>query len=298
VPPADAIHPLRVDWTDPPRGDPLFAAAPVSTPPVADRRALPFGVLTSLAIHLSPLLLLIGWNVAPPQIDTPIPIQLVIEQPPPEPKPEANIGKPPPPAGRLASIDMGQPVDEPQPPASAPEQPAEEPAEQQVAAAPPPPKPPPPDLVSALPKPTVPSEPLAAPLPEPEPPKPAIKRVVAAAAPPRPHPAPPPQVPGPAATRDEYLAYISALINRRRNLLAPSLIGGRRGVTVISILVLGDGTIARIAVKRGSGYPEIDARIEQMVAAVGRFPPLPQWIQGPSVQLDYHRVFPDLTAEH
>ena len=102
-------------------------------------------------------------------------------------------------------------------------------------------------------------------------------------------------MPGPAATQDEYLAYISNLINRHKDLLAPSVLGGRRGVAVISITVLADGTIARVAVRRGSGYPDVDARIEQMITAVGRFPPLPQWIQAPSVMLDFHRVFPDST---
>ena len=37
---------------------------------------------------------------------------------------------------------------------------------------------------------------------------------------------------------------------------------------------------------------------EAMVAAVRRFPPLPQWIQAPYVMLDYHRVFPDRFGEH
>ena len=32
---------------------------------------------------------------------------------------------------------------------------------------------------------------------------------------------------------------------------------------------------------QSSGYPDIDERVEQMVAAVGRFPPLPQWFQAP-----------------
>ena len=100
-------------------------------------------------------------------------------------------------------------------------------------------------------------------------------------------------VPGPDATRDEYLAYITSLINRQSHLLTASALGSRRGVTVISITVLGDGTIAQLAIKRSSGYPDVDARVEQMVAAVRRFPPLPQWIQAPYVRLDYHRVFPD-----
>ena len=130
-------------------------------------------------------------------------------------------------------------------------------------------------------------------MPEPAPPKPVVKPVVATPHPAKPRPARPLVMPGPDATHDEYLAYLVGLINRHRDMLSPSLLGGRRGVTVISIMVLADGTIGRLAIKRSSGYPDIDARIERMIATVGRFPPLPQWIQAPSVSLDYQRVFPD-----
>jgi TonB family protein len=285
--------PLQVDFDEARRLELARATAQPPAPSQLRGRTLPFGMIGALAVHLSPLLLLLSWTGAPAEIVQPIPIELVLEPPPPpEPKSEQKAEKPPPPPlGRFASVDMGEPVQESEPPASSPDQHPSEPTETQVAAA----RPPPPELVSALPKPVSPPEPLAeAPaLPEPPPPKPALKPVVATPHPPKPRPARPHAIPGPDATRDEYLAYIASLINQHSNLLAPSVIAGRRGVAVISILVLGDGTIARIAVKRGSGYPDIDARIEQMIATVRRFPPLPQWIQGPSVLLDYHRVFPD-----
>ena len=105
------------------------------------------------------------------------------------------------------------------------------------------------------------------------------------------------RVPGPAATRDEYLAYLVTLTRRHIDLLPPHLIGDRRGETVLELLVLGDGTIAKIEVARGSGYPEIDERIEQMVAAVRRFPPLPQWYQGRAIALNFKLRFPE-ALEH
>jgi len=295
--------PLQVELDEPRRIEAGHAATQPSASSQLRGRTLPFGMLGALAVHLSPLLLLLSWTSAPAEIVEPIPVELVLEQPPPppEPKPEAKAEKPPPPPplGRLASADMGEPVNEAQPPASSPEQTPSEPAETQVAAARPPP---PPDLVSALPKPTSPPEPLAPaapPLPEPAPPaKPVPTPAVASAHPPKPQPARPRLVPGPDATRDEYLAYITTLINRQSHLLAPSVLGGRRGVAVISIMVLGDGTIARLAVKRSSGYPDIDAKIQQMISAVRRFPPLPQWIQAPSVMLDYHRIFPSGLGGH
>ena len=50
------------------------------------------------------------------------------------------------------------------------------------------------------------------------------------------------------------------------DLLPRAFVGNRRGEAVLSVLVLDDGTIARIAVRESSGYPDIDQRIEQMTA--------------------------------
>jgi TonB family protein len=94
-------------------------------------------------------------------------------------------------------------------------------------------------------------------------------------------------------TRDQYRAHLAALTRPHLHLLTPGLIGDRRGRTVLSIVVLLDGTIARIAVAQSSGYPDIDARIEQVVAAVGRFPPLPPSFAGPSTELNLVLRFPD-----
>jgi TonB family protein len=99
--------------------------------------------------------------------------------------------------------------------------------------------------------------------------------------------------PGPAATRDEYLAYLAYLARQHIGMLTPSLIAGRRRETIINVLVLDDGTVAMLSVGLSSGYPEIDERIEQMIRAVGRFPPLPQWFQGPSMRLEFRLQFPE-----
>jgi TonB family protein len=71
------------------------------------------------------------------------------------------------------------------------------------------------------------------------------------------------------------------------------LIGDRRGETIINVLVLDDGTVAMLSVGLSSGYPDIDARVEDMIRAVGRFPPLPQWFQGPRMQLEFRLEFPE-----
>jgi TonB family protein len=257
-------------------------AEPDRVPPAPRQRALPLGLIGSLGLHLSPLLVLLHWGNAPAEIAAPIPVQLVVEEPPPSPLP-VPAAKPPPP-GRRASEDIGETKAEP-----------DRTGETQIAAALPRPTPsPPPEPLPVLPSPAPAPEPAALPQ-EPKPPthaEPPVKEAVAARLAPNPRPAPRAQVPGPAATRDEYLAYCMNLIRRHFGLLPPSFIAGRHGATVLSIVVLDDGTIARIAVARGSSYPDIDARIEEAVAAVRRFPPLPQWIQGPSVSLTLQLGYP------
>jgi TonB family protein len=101
------------------------------------------------------------------------------------------------------------------------------------------------------------------------------------------------QVPGPDTSRNDYFARLVALTRDHLNMLPAAFLAGRRGQTTLSIVVLGDGSIGRITVKRSSGYPDIDARIEQIVAAVGRFPPPPESFQRPSVELDFNLTFPD-----
>jgi TonB family protein len=75
--------------------------------------------------------------------------------------------------------------------------------------------------------------------------------------------------------------------------LPTSLVGRRRGVTVIGVVERSDGTIARLSVLKSSGYPDIDERVERMIAAVGRFPPIPQWYQGNSWNLEFTLPFPE-----
>jgi TonB family protein len=152
-----------------------------------------------------------------------------------------------------------------------------------------------------LPKPTIPES--AAELPEPAPPPPLLdltpsqpakpKQPVSMRAPPKHYRSTrDTEFDGPPATRNEYLAYCEALIVRHRGVVSDSFLAGRQGSLTLTLLVLGDGTISRITVARSSGYQDIDSRVEQMVSAVGRFPPLPQWFQGQAMPLMYHFAFP------
>ena len=76
-----------------------------------------------------------------------------------------------------------------------------------------------------------------------------------------------------------------------------SLVGDRHGEAVIWVTIYNNGRIGPLGVLRSSGYPDIDQRIEQMVEAVGKFPPLPQVLQSANddvAQIEFTLRFPDV----
>ena len=282
-----------------------------SVPP-PPRRSVWRGPLGSLLLHLLPFLVLIGWPKTPVDVTPPIPIQLVIEEPPPPPpppppKPAPTITAPPP--GLRSSEETGEVGSS-----------RLEKGRDAAPQAPTTPQPPDTDKQSApTPEPTQPTDQATE---EPHP-KPGEAKALAAetAPPPPPRPAPPKQqaavhapkpegwllpldgerphaathsarVPGPDATRDEYCAYALTLTMRHIDLLPLSLLGARHGDTYVAIRVFQDGTVRDVTVLHGSGYIDIDERVEQMVKAVGRFPPLPQWITSPYMDFTFHLHFP------
>jgi TonB family protein len=234
-------------------------------------------------LHLLPLLLLVEWPMAAPPEETPIAVQLVMEPPPPVPPPQPVPPKPefkPPPPGRIASEDIGDTE-----PKEASREPSDTPAAKE---APPPPEAP--QQTAAIAPPPPPQKP--------EPPKPQPKQSASRRTEEPAHTATHrAKYPGPAASRDDYLAYVHSLIRQHYDMLPLSMVGSRRGETRVEFLVLGDGTIAMVRVRQSSGYPDIDARVELMIAAVRRVPPLPQWFQGPSMALILDLPFPDALRE-
>jgi protein TonB len=283
------------------------------------------GLIVSLLLHSLPLLTIIGWRATSVEIPAPIPIQLVIEQPPPAPvKPEPPTD---PPQARTASADFAArtasrlekgadsaPPDpaEPQPPVEAqagvaappPPEPAEPQQLVEIAAAPPPPPPPSPSEDPA-PRPAVETK-AAAVVPSPLPPKrtprkqPETLQMSMASAWPLPlHQDHPRQaqrfasLTGPDAVRDEYCVRALNLTLRHLDLLPLSFLGARRGKTVLTIRILGDGTVNSVRLAQSSGYPEIDERIERMVFAVGQYPPLPPRMPGPWMDFAFVMAFPD-----
>jgi TonB family protein len=260
--------------------------------------------LIALLLHLAVLLLIVGWASTVNE-DTPlIPIKLVIEQAPPEPEPQP-VEQPPPPEHEAQSQPVqsapAQPV--PAPPAATPPvhakppKPPAKPTPVQPTPAKPTPAPTPPAHAQAQIQQEQLPPPKPAPISHPAEPTPAT--------PPAPAPTPPPphaaaSVPVPSASTspDGYLAYLVMLTGQHMNLLPRAFVGDRRGETVIRVAVRRDGVIDRVSVSRPSAYPDIDQRVEQMVAAVGRFPPVPNAFQGSPVELDLDFYFPEALQGH
>jgi protein TonB len=295
--PSLASSPFYIEFDEPARLDPERSGLIWELVPASDRAIALRSPLASLLFHLLPILMLILLPLLVIEPPAPIPVQLVFEQPPPPPPPppppepqQQQQQQPPPPRmeSRLSSVDLGavkpkfdlgRSVDPVQQPSAAERQP--DPTETQTAAMTPPPPVP-------VPKPAPPKE-------RPSPfnmPKPSGAHVPRREETPRDAPRSA-RYPGTAATKDEYLAYLVSLTRQHINLLPLSFIGERRGETVISVVVYENGRIGALGVVRSSGYPDIDQRIEQMVAAVGKFPPLPQWYQRNAVQLELTLRFPE-----
>lgn len=289
--PSFASAPFFVEFGEPARLDPKRVGLTWEVPPPVRTGLRPLSSFSALLVHLLPFLLLITWPTATNEGPALIPIQLVIQEPPPPPPPVPEAPQPPKPPtqGKLASEDMGdvKPKTTGAAPTTAPPAPGEkqpDPNEAQTAAAAatppplPPPKPAPPKEHSPvqLPKPS------GIPAPKAQDPPQEASRAA--------------KYSGPAASRDAYLAYLVTLTKQHLDLLPMSVVGTRRGETVVSVTVQNDGTISHISLVRSSGYADIDQRIEQMVAAVQKFPPVPQWFQGNSIELELRLRFPEALA--
>jgi len=294
--PSLVAAPFFIEFDEPDRLDPERSGLTWELVPAVVRSIELRSPLVSLAIHLLPALIIVLIPLLVIEPPSPIPVQLVFEEQPPPPAPETQQQQPQQQpkweTGRLSSVDtgvvkpdldLGRSADPLQPPSAAEQQ--QNPAESQTAAAvPPPPMP--------LPKP-------APPKPKPAPfqmPKPSGANVPRREETPH-ETAHGSRYPGSAANRDDYLAYLVTLTRQHINLLPMSVVGDRHGETVISVVVYDNGGIGPLGIVRSSGYPDIDQRIQAMVAAVGKFPPLPQWYQGEAVQLELTLRFPDALTQ-
>jgi periplasmic protein TonB len=303
VPPDELVQEFEIDpspiWpAEDDRLEPIFLAGPLAAeleesarldsernvpepddPPTKPRpRAAALSLCGSLGLHLLPLLVLIHWSSAPAEIADAMPVQLVFAEP--QSGPSQEEGKPPP----SPPLSETQPITEKSSGSGstyAPASPPAAPPRQSLAAITPPPPAP-----AALPEPP-PHKPAAVTLAPAAPPTPAAPNSAASANPPE------AQIPGTDPAQSDYFSRLAALTRDHLDLLPLAFLGGRRGRTTLSIHVERDGTIGNIAVKRSSGYPDIDTRIERIITAVGRFPPLPDRFQKPDLDLDFNLIFPD-----
>lgn len=194
-----------------------------------------------------------------------------------------------------------------QPPAPETRPPAESPSppEPQAEVVPPPPEPPP---VVTEPTPPAPEAPVAAiePAPPPpprkpvvkKPPKPVVHSVQSAQPPVPPTPAPttaaPPQtasaampvpapVPSPEASAG-YRALLSAWLESHKRYPDPARQRGEEGNAVLRFEVDRNGRVIDYAVTKSSGYPELDASVEEMMRGA-TLPPFPAEMPQPRMQV-------------
>jgi TonB family protein len=295
--PTLAAAPFVIEFDEPARLDPKRTALAWLIPSPVRQKMLMRWSLGALALHLLPVAMIVSWPVTAEEVPI-IPVQLVIVESPPESAPAPAQPTP----GRLASDDFGDVRPKEKGTTTSPESPSTsepppapardetQPAENET---PPPPTPAPTETqTAALPAPTPPVPPPKPTPPQPHPPKPTAVSL-------QPQPQPPHEAPraaqfaGPTATRDEYLAYLVKLTRQHIDQLPMSVIGSRHGEAVVTVDVRDDGTIDHVSIERSSGYPDIDERIERMVTAVGKFPPVPQWFQGKSMELQFTLHFPE-----
>jgi protein TonB len=191
----------------------------------------------------------------PTQAATPPP---PVETPPPEPEP-----MPPPPDEPVTAIE---------PPPPAPEAPAP------VVQPPPPPKP----VVKPPPKPVRHQLQQAAPSPTPAPSQPTQAAVAApqTAYAPTPVPAPVPST----EVSPGYRALLSAWLESHKRYPDSARQRGEEGRAVLRFAVDRSGRVLDFAVAQSSGYPDIDAAIEEMMRGA-TLPPFPAGMTQPRVDV-------------
>jgi periplasmic protein TonB len=207
---------------------------------------------------------------SPPPPETPPP---PAETPPPEP--QAEVVPPPEPQAEVVP-----PPQEPPPVATEPTPPAPEAPVAAIEPAPPPPlrkpaakKPPKPPVQHVQPvQPPMPAS------PSPTPPSPSAPPQTASAATPAPAP-----VPAPEASAG-YRALLSAWLESHKRYPDPARQRGEEGNAVLRFEVDRSGHVIYYAITRSSGYPDLDASVEEMMRGA-TLPPFPAGMPQPRMQV-------------
>jgi periplasmic protein TonB len=241
---------------------------PLSTPfaaSIAGHAGLLAGMLL-FAAQLPPLPLPqpsaveIALAVLPPP---PIPEPFPVTQPPPEPEP--------PPVAKAEPLPIPEP-EPPPPPAVTAEPPPPPPKRVVIHKPPPPPHRPPPRVVrEEAPEPIY-RPPITSAVPQPMPPQPAPMQTAAVpVAVPRPAPTPAPA--GPVVSAG-YRSALSAWLESHKRYPDSARSRGEEGRAVLHFRVDRSGRLLNFAVAQSTGYPDLDAAINDMMRGAS-LPPFP-----------------------
>jgi periplasmic protein TonB len=230
----------------------------------------------SIAGHAICLVMLIAFmSQYAPLIPQPVArggIEVVFEPPPPPEAPPPPADIPPP----VPQADIVPPPPEPPPVATEPAPPA---PEAPVAAVEPAPPPPPKPAVKKPPKPVVQHvQPVQPPMPAPSPAPQATPPQTALAATPVPAP-----VPSPEASAG-YRALLSAWLESHKHYPDPARQRGEEGNAVLRFDVDRNGHVIDFAVTKSSGYPDLDASVEEMMRGA-TLPPFPAGMPQPRMEV-------------
>jgi periplasmic protein TonB len=208
------------------------------------------------------LLLLFAGQVPPEPLPTAPGIEVILSPPEPvaEPPPQ-----PPPPVVEAQPPPEPPPVVKPEPPPPEPPPPPPLPKSKPVVRRPPPVRQPPPEPV-----PYRAMTPVAPPLPAP----------VQTAAIPRP-PAPPPT--GPIVSAN-YRALLSAWLESHKRYPESARERGEEGRAVLRFRVARSGQVLNYAVVQSTGYPDLDASVDQMMRGAS-LPPFPSDMTATDVEV-------------
>ncbi len=244
----------------------LILLLPATTPPLSEPLA-PRGI----AVAFEPSLPKPEQPVAPAAVPTPAAPPAEAEPPPPEPEPAPT----PPPEPEPVPPPQTEPVVATEPPPPAPETP--------MPAAEPPPPPPPKPAVEPPPKPV--RRRLAKPRPGPssEPREPSPSAI--AAQPPQtayvPAPAP---APAPAEVSPGYRKLLSAWLENHKRYPDASRQRGEEGRAVLRFALDRSGRVLDFALAQSTGYPDLDASLEQMMRGAV-LPPFPATMTQPRIDV-------------
>jgi len=104
------------------------------------------------------------------------------------------------------------------------------------------------------------------------------------------------KLPGPDATEDEYIKYLDTVMNARAYAV-PGLIADRAGAMVLDVLIRKNGVIVWATIQESSGNPVLDAQVRAAIEGIGKFQPVPEYINRDTIRVTKTLLFRGPHAE-